>query len=257
MDPRGRQGHYVLNGQEAPGTLQPEAYRRWYETPLGARVDTDEKEIVFKLADLKPGQKVLDIGCGDGNYTGPAAERTGSAVGLDRSPAMLRAAASRLSGTPGLRWIEGDAASLPFRDSSFDAVLIVTVLCFAADPQAVINEAFRVLHPGGRLILGELGRYSSWALTRRLRGLLGSTLWREAHFFAPRDLRALLERAGFSDTTTAAAVFYPPVQHALARTVYGAIERFGRRCCPSAGAFLVVSGRRGVRQVRGTSVSSV
>lgn len=230
-----------------PEIRQPEIYRRWYETPLGARVDADEKEIVFELADLKPGERVLDIGCGDGNYTGPGFERTGSAVGLDRSPAMLQAAAKRLSGTPGLRWVEGDATSLPFRDSSFDVVLIVTVLCFAADPQAVVNEAFRVLRSGGRLILGELGRYSSWAFTRRIRGLLGSTTWQNARFFAPRDLRALLERAGFTDTTTAAAVLYPPVQHALARRAYGAIERLGRRCCPWSGAFLVVRGRRGDR----------
>jgi ubiquinone/menaquinone biosynthesis C-methylase UbiE len=231
-----------------PDVLQPEAYRRWYETPLGARVDSDEKEVVFELADLKPGEEVLDVGCGDGNYTGPAVERKGWAVGLDRSPAMLQAAARRLSGTPGLRWVEGDATSLPFRDGSFDVVFIVTVLCFAADPQAVVNEAFRVLRSGGRIILGELGRYSSWALTRRVRGLLGSTTWRDAHFFTSRDLRSLLEGAGFTDTTAAAAVFYPPVQHALARNAYGAMERFGRSCCAWAGAFLVVRGRRGIRE---------
>jgi ubiquinone/menaquinone biosynthesis C-methylase UbiE len=229
-----------------PEILRPETYRRWYETPLGSRVDADEKEVVFNLAALKPGEEVLDVGCGDGNYTGPAAERTGLAVGLDRSPSMLRAAARRLSGTPGIRWVEGNATSLPFRDSSFDVVLIVTVLCFAADPQAVVNEAFRVLRSGGRLILGELGRYSSWVLIRRARGLLGSTIWRDAHFFAPRDLRTLLEHAGFTDTTTATAVFYPPVQHALARRTYDAMERFGRRCCPWTGAFLVVRGRRRV-----------
>jgi SAM-dependent methyltransferase len=227
--------------------LDPKTYRRWYETPLGAHVDADEKKIVLELADLKPAERVLDIGCGDGNYTGFAIERTGSAVGLDRSPAMLRAAATRLGGRPGLRWVEGDGVSLPFRDSSFDVVLIVTVLCFAADPQAVVNEGFRVLRPGGRLVLGELGRYSSWALIRRVRGVLGSATWRNARFFTPRELPALLERAGFTDTTTAAAVFYPPVQHALARRAYGAIERFGRRCCPWAGAFIVARGRRCVR----------
>jgi SAM-dependent methyltransferase len=227
-----------------PDVLQPEAYRPWYETPLGACVDADEKKVIFELADLKPGEEVLDVGCGDGNYTGPAAERTGLAVGLDRSPAMLHAAAKRLSGTPSLHWVKGDATSLPFRDSSFDVVLIVTVLCFASDPQAVVSEAFRVLRFGGRLVLGELGRYSSWALIRRVRGVLGSETWWNARFFTPRDLRTLLERASFTDTTTTAAVFYPPVQHAFALSAYGAMERFGRRYCPWAGAFLVVRGRR-------------
>ena len=132
-------------------SIHPKTCRRWYETLLGARVDADEKEVVFALAELKPGEEVLDVGCGDGKYTGPAAEQAGSAVGLDRSPAKLRAAARRLSGTPGLRWVEGDATTLPFRDSSFDVVLIVTVLCVAADPQAVVNEALRLPVPADDL----------------------------------------------------------------------------------------------------------
>jgi len=137
-----------------------------------------------------------------------------------------------------------------------DVVFIVTVLCFATDPQAVVNEAFRVLRSGGRLVLGEFERYSLSALIRRVRGLLGSTTWRDAHFFAPRDLRTLLQQAGFTDTITAAAVFYPPVQHVLAR---GAMERLGRCWCPWAGAFLVVRGRRGVRGTcsRRTSETSI
>ena len=182
-----------------PDVLEPAAYRRWYETPLGRRVNADEKALVFALADLKPGEQVLDIGCGDGNYTGPAAERTGSAVGLDQSPEMLRAAEERLHAVPGLRWVEGDASKLPFPDSTFDAVLIVTVLCFSGDPQKVVAEAFRVLRPGGRLVLGELGRYSSWAAWRRLRGFAGSRTWQDAHFFGCRELRALLRRAGLAE----------------------------------------------------------
>lgn len=227
------------------GELDPRAYRRWYETPLGARVDADEKEVVFALADLKPGERVLDIGCGDGNYTGPAAERTGSAIGLDRSAAMLKAAADRLANVAGLRWVEGDATSLPFPDQSFDAVLIVTVLCFAQKPQAIVNEAFRVLRAGGRLVLGELGRYSSWAMVRRVRGILGSTTWKHARFFRPGELVALLRRAGFVvDPAVRGAVFYPPVRAPAILDVIGPIERPARRWFPGLGALLVVRSTR-------------
>jgi SAM-dependent methyltransferase len=227
-----------------PDVLEPTAYRRWYETPLGKRVDADEKTIVFALAELKPGEQVLDIGCGDGNFTGPAAERTGCAVGLDRSPGMLRAAQARFSEIAGLRWVQGDAVRLPFPDASFDAVLIVTVLCFSETPQQVVDEAFRVLRPGGRLVLGELGRCSPWAFTRRLRGLAGSHTWRDAHFFGVRALRALLRHAGFSNLTSDAAVYYPPLQRLARIGATAPIEQLGRRCCPWAGAFLVVRGRR-------------
>ena len=97
--------------------LEPTAYRRWYETPLGRRVDADEKALVFRLADLERGELVLDVGCGDANYTGPAAEHTGRAIGLDRSPEMLRAAEVRLRAVAGLRWVEGDATALPFHEA--------------------------------------------------------------------------------------------------------------------------------------------
>jgi trans-aconitate methyltransferase len=73
-------------------SFDPQAYRRWFETPLGSRFDRDEKEVVFALAGLQPGERVLDLGCGDGNDTLPAAARAGLAVGLDRSLAMLAAA---------------------------------------------------------------------------------------------------------------------------------------------------------------------
>ncbi len=234
----------VLNGATVAGTFEPKAYRRWFSTPLGRRVDADEKRAVFELAELKPGERVLDIGCGDGNYTGPAAEHTGAAVGLDRDRAMLAAAAARLRDVRGLRWIEGDATRLPFSDASFDAVLAITVLCFVADRHAVIVEAHRVLRPGGRLVIGELGRYSWWALERRVRGYAGHPTWRAAHFFSPRELHALLDAAGFVDIAHRAAVFYPPIT-SLARSRFAdVIERVGRRVLPSTGAFLALRGHR-------------
>ena len=224
-----------------PHHIDPAAYRAWFSTALGRRVDADEKAVVLALAQLRAGEQVLDVGCGDGNYTGPAAELTGSAVGLDRSPDMLRAAALRLAHLPGIRWIEGDATRLPFADASFDVVLVVTVLCFVADRHAVIREAHRVLRPGGRLVVAELGRYSPWALERRLRGLAGSRTWRHAHFFSRHELESLLGDAGFTDLAHGAAVFYPP----LRIPARGAIEWLGRWLWPWAGALQIVRGRRG------------
>jgi ubiquinone/menaquinone biosynthesis C-methylase UbiE len=150
--------------------FQPASYRRWYETPLGAQADADEKEVIFALAALRRFERVLDVGCGDGNYTGAIADQTGAAIGVDRSGAMLRAGRARLGHRPDIIWTQADGLSLPFRSARFDAVISVTVLCFAAEPAALLAEAYRVLRPGGRIVLGELGRYSPWALTRRLKG---------------------------------------------------------------------------------------
>jgi 2-polyprenyl-6-hydroxyphenyl methylase/3-demethylubiquinone-9 3-methyltransferase len=107
-------------------------------------VDADEKTVFFELADLKPGERVLDVGCGDGNYTVSAAERTGLAIGIDPSEAMLRAARQRRHSLGETAYLLGTGENLPFANTSFDAVLIVTVLCFLRDPQGLIQEAHRV-----------------------------------------------------------------------------------------------------------------
>jgi ubiquinone/menaquinone biosynthesis C-methylase UbiE len=206
-------------------------------------VDAEEKRIVFALAELQARERVLDIGCGDGNYTCPAAERTGWAVGLDRSVAMLKAARRRLDDVAGIEWVCGDAAMLPFRGGDFDAVIGVTLLCFAPDPHAVVNEAFRVLRPAtGRLILGELGRYSAWAMVRRLRGLLGASAWRAAHLFSRHEMERLLRSAGFENLAVRAGVFSPPVNRLAILRVLRPLGVVGRRFAPGTGAFLAARG---------------
>ena len=94
----------------------PGRYQRWFKTPLGQMVDADEKAVFFELADLKPSERILDVGCGDGNYTIPAAERTGLAIGIDPSEAMLRAALQRGRQN---RLRLGNRREPPFREYQF------------------------------------------------------------------------------------------------------------------------------------------
>ncbi len=225
--------------------FHPASYRRWYETPLGAQADADEKEVVFALADLGRGERVLDVGCGDGNYTGPIAETTGAAIGVDKSAAMLRAGQSRLGNRTDAFWVQTDGASLPFRSERFDAVISVTVLCFAREPRALLAEAFRVLRPGGRIVVGELGRHSPWALARRLKGLIAETVYRQAHFFTRSELAELLTSSGFCGVSFRSAVFYPPVNaRAVIRCGRLLVEPVGRRLAPWVGAFLAARAER-------------
>jgi len=69
----------------------------------------------------------------------------------------------------------------------------------------------RVLRPGGRLVLGELGRWSVWAAIRRLRGWLGAATWKAARFRTADELRALAEAAGLRVAAIRGVVFFPPV----------------------------------------------
>lgn len=106
---------------------------------------------VVAAADIRPGQRVLDVACGTGVLARAAAIRTGlggAVTGLDLSPRML-AIARRLS--PTLDWQEGAAEALPFPDDAFDVVVSQFGLMFVPEPSVALREMFRVLTPGGRL----------------------------------------------------------------------------------------------------------
>jgi SAM-dependent methyltransferase len=106
---------------------------------------------VADAAEIRPGDRVLDVCCGTGVLTRAAASRAGLGAvvkGLDLSPRML-AVAARLS--PTLSWHEGSAEALPFADESFEAVVSQFGLMFVSNPALALQEMMRVLAPGGRL----------------------------------------------------------------------------------------------------------
>lgn len=106
---------------------------------------------VADAANIRRGDRVLDVACGTGVLTRVAASRAGAdgdVTGLDFNPGML-AVAARLS--PTLHWQQGTAEALPFPDQSFDAVVSQFGLMFVPDPVRALREMMRVLVPGGRL----------------------------------------------------------------------------------------------------------
>lgn len=95
-----------------------------------------------------PGRRLLDIGGGTGNYARALADEGWEPLVADRSPEMLARAAAK-----GLATVEADAQRLPFADASFDAAMLVSMLHHVERPAAALEEARRVLRPGGRLAL--------------------------------------------------------------------------------------------------------
>lgn len=221
----------------------PDRYRRWRASALGRITEDIESRLVLTALGDVEGRRVLDLGCGDGAYSAAVVECGAQVVGADLSREMLRSARARIKpATRDAIFVRADMNALPFADRSFDAVLAVTVLCFAEDLVPPVHEIHRVLAPGGRLVLGELHRWSLWAFWRRVRGMLGSPIWQAARFRSTRQLRAALEAEGLRVENVRGAIYYPPWAPA-ARLLWQADHHLAALTIVGA-AFLVLSAVR-------------
>ncbi len=150
-----------------PGAYYASPFVRWLE---GFRI----RAILRELKATRKG-RFLEIGCGFGFVLEKIDIRSGFArcAGLDLSRPSLKAARGRLGST--LPLIEGDAMALPFRNGTFDAVLLTEVIEHVPDPVAVLKEAARVIAPGGVLLVTAPNE----AMINRLKIVLRKTgLWR-------------------------------------------------------------------------------
>ncbi|HZM27905.1 MAG TPA: class I SAM-dependent methyltransferase [Gemmatimonadales bacterium] len=132
-------------------------------------------DFIAQLA-LKQGEDVLDVACGTGNLTLPAARAGARVTGIDIAPGLIaqlqaRAVAEGLA----VDAREGDAEALPFADASFDTVVTMFGAMFAAHPQQAADELLRVTRPGGRIAM------ANWAPE----GFIGSMLKVTVRYLPP------------------------------------------------------------------------
>ncbi len=152
---------------------------------------------VFDLLAPQPGERILDLACGDGALTTKIAASGAEVVAVDNSPSMVAAARSL-----GLDARVVNAESLPFQ-AEFDAVFSNAALHWMRDQAAVLNGVHRALKPGGRFV-AEMGGHGNIAAIRvALAAVLGQwdlDAYRMENNFFPtaEDYRARLETAGFS-----------------------------------------------------------
>jgi SAM-dependent methyltransferase len=139
----------------------PLIYQRFWR-PVAGRVlmgltgpgTEEEHRIALAMLSISPGERVLDVACGPGNFTRDFALAAGKGlvVGIDSSATMLGVAV-RDNPMGNLAYLRGDACDLPFGDGSFDAVCCFAALYLIEQPMLALAEIVRVLAPGGRLAL--------------------------------------------------------------------------------------------------------
>ena len=171
----------------------------WAAVAPDATPERFEQRRAFLLANVTAGERVLDLGCGAGEFSAALAGAGAQPIGVDVAAEPLRRAAERTPGLDLRLWSDGEP--LPLDDNAVDAVWAGEVIEHVVDVAPWLSEVRRVLRPRGRLLL-TTPHHGPLTLLR----LAVSPRRFDAHFdprsdhvrfFSPRTLRALLDDLGF------------------------------------------------------------
>jgi ubiquinone/menaquinone biosynthesis C-methylase UbiE len=187
---------------QSMGTSVADNYERYFVPVIGGPASKG----LLAAAQLKPGERVLDVACGTGVVARAAADAvgaTGTVAGLDVNPEMLATARKQVPSGKSISWHEAIAESMPLPDRSFDVVLCQMGLQFMANKPAAIAEMHRVLAPGGRAFVTVPGPEPD--LFSIMGEALGRRIGQEAAAFERNvfslhngaEIREMFEAAGF------------------------------------------------------------
>jgi ubiquinone/menaquinone biosynthesis C-methylase UbiE len=182
-------------------------FNEWAQARRGEEMERHHSSIAeqtIRAMDIKPGERVLDLGCGTGwaarllaRLTAEGPRGSGQVVGLDISDEMVRRAREQTRNFDNLIFVWGSAQEIPWEENYFDKVLSIESFYYYPDQDLVLAELFRVMAPGGRFfILMNLYRDNAYSL------LWVDELKVPVHVGSEQEYAQMLEAHGFEEVET-------------------------------------------------------
>ena len=173
-------------------------YDGWYETTLGTFVDEVETELAFSLFTPVWGSRVLDVGCGTGNFSIKLACRGMEVLGVDVSRPMLKEAREKVKKMDEelkISFRQMDAKDLDFPDGSFDHAFSMATIEFVPDEdkEKFVQEMLRIVKPGGRVLIGTITADSEWGKKYRERAKSKESVFHHAELTTPEKINEIVK----------------------------------------------------------------
>jgi ubiquinone/menaquinone biosynthesis C-methylase UbiE len=166
-------------------------YDSWRRSHQSRTIDRSIESLVVSILDPQPGERVLDIGCGNGNHLIMFSKMGLDVSGVDASPQMLAKARARLGHKSNFKI--GMAEDLPFDDNEFDLAVLINTLEFMDNPLSALREAGRVAKK--KIFIGVFNSFSWNGFLKTIQGYFGDPLFGQARLYNLWQLKSLLKLA--------------------------------------------------------------